>query len=433
MGPNHRFDAPRIAYFSMEIGLQSSIPTYSGGLGVLAGDTIKAAADIGVPMIGVTLLQRKGYLRQRLDESGWQIEEVPVWRVEDYMHELPERVTVQLEGRTVAVRAWRRDVHGATGHSVPVLYLDTDLEGNDHPDRALTGQLYGGDNRYRLKQETVLGPGGFRMLRALGLGTIEVYHLNEGHAALLAGELLRQVLMSTGKTHVDAEAVELVRRRCVFTTHTPVPAGHDRFPLAVAREVLGHHPALEASGLFDRDGDLHMTIAALNLSRFVNGVSRKHGEVSRAMFPGRDIRSITNGVHHNTWVAPEMAALFDRHFEHWRAHPSEMRGMLRVPEIEVWDAHHAAKVRLLDAAQRLGAPPMDPGAFTIGFARRATAYKRADMLLSDPHRLRAIAQKHGPIQLLFAGKAHPRDQHGKEIIQNSPRAAGTRRRMPCCE
>lgn len=413
-----RGDRPRVAYFSMEIAIEAAIPTYSGGLGVLAGDTLKAAADLGVPMIGVTLLHRQGYFKQRIDEHGRQHEEAVHWNPAEHLREVQERVSVLIDGRMVRIRAWRLDLHGATGAIVPVLFLDADLPENEPADRELTGTLYGGDHRYRLRQELVLGVGGVRCLRALGLAaSVEIYHMNEGHAALLAGELLRHELEVEGKTSVDTRAVDEVRRRCVFTTHTPVAAGHDRFPLSMAREVIGHQPALERSGLFDRDGDLHMTYAALNLSKFTNAVSRRHAEVSREMFPGREIAAITNGVHPGTWVSRPMAELYDRRLPGWREESTVFRGAMTLPEDELVAAHSAAKRDLIANVKRLTGVELRTEALTLVFARRATGYKRADLVLTDPARLERIAREKGPVQIVFGGKAHPRDGIGKSTIE----------------
>ena len=307
-----------IAYFSMEIGLQEEIPTYSGGLGMLAGDTIRSAADLRVPMVAVTLLHRQGYFFQRIDPQGRQVEEPVAWPIDDYLKERPERALLRVEGREVRLRAWEYEVKGVQGHGVPVFLLDTDLPENDPYDRALTQHLYGGDSRYRLAQETVLGIGGARMLQALGFDRLQRFHMNEGHAALLTLELLDQARAAGGREKIGPEDVAEVRRLCVFPTHTPVPAGHDRFPLELARRVLGH-PALEATpGELCCAGELNMTYLALNLSHYVNGVARKHGEVSRHMFADYVIDSITNGVHAATWVAEPFQMLFDRHIPGWR-------------------------------------------------------------------------------------------------------------------
>src|SRR5512135_957714 len=264
-----------IAYFSMEIGLVTDIPTYSGGLGVLAGDMIRAAADLRVPVVALTLLHRKGYFYQRLDSAGQQIEEPVDWAVDDFLTELPERVSVTIEGRAVALRAWKYEVAGPGDFSVPVFFLDTDLAENSEWDRTLTHYLYGGDQHYRLCQEVVLGIGGVRMLRALGYRAISRYHMNEGHSSLLALELLDEEAARAGRPSATREDIQTVRTKCVFTTHTPVVAGHDQFPMALVNQVLGRQEVVEMKDVFCCGEVLNMTFLALNLSRYVNGVAKK--------------------------------------------------------------------------------------------------------------------------------------------------------------
>jgi len=429
-----------VAYFSMEIALENQIPTYSGGLGVLAGDTIRAAADIRLPMVAVSLLYRKGYFRQRLSEEGAQTEEEVEWDVAKYLKEEEPRVSVTLENRKVQLRAWRYTVKGVRGYEVPVYFLDADLPSNEERDRALTGQLYGGDPFYRLSQEVLLGVGGVRMLRALSHTELMRYHMNEGHAALLTLELLEEEASRAGRTSVKGEDIEKVRSKCVFTTHTPVPAGHDKFPVEymtrlfpdqarffdvkdatsadLVRSVLQveqHYPDLTEAA--KRGASVNMTYLALSLSNFVNGVAKLHGEVSRKMFPNVPIEAITNGVHAATWTCPSFRELFDRMIPSWREDNYSLRGALGLPPEEVWAAHLLAKHDLLETVRKKTGLKLDPEAFTIGFARRATGYKRADLILSDLDRLRQIAKSAGPFQIVYAGKAHPRDGGGKEIIK----------------
>jgi glycogen phosphorylase len=429
-----------VAYFSMEIALENQIPTYSGGLGVLAGDTIRAAADIRLPMVAVSLLYRKGYFRQRLSEEGAQTEEAVEWAVEKHLEEEEPRVSVTLEGRKVELRSWRYTVKGVRGYEVPVYFLDADLPSNDQRDRELTGQLYGGDPYYRLSQEVLLGIGGVRMLRALGHNELMRYHMNEGHAALLTLELLGEEAGRAGRTSVKGEDIEKVRGKCVFTTHTPVPAGHDKFPVEymnrlfpdqnrffdvkdassadLVRSVLQveqNYPDLTEAA--KRGASVNMTYLALSLSNYVNGVAKLHGEVSRKMFPNIPIEAITNGVHAATWTCPSFRDLFDRMIPSWREDNYSLRGALGLPPEEVWAAHLLAKHDLLETVRRKTGLKLDPDAFTIGFARRATGYKRADLILSDFDRLRQIAKNAGPFQIVYAGKAHPRDGGGKEIIK----------------
>jgi glycogen phosphorylase len=425
----------------MEIALENAMPTYSGGLGVLAGDTIRAAADIRLPMVAVSLLYRKGYFYQRLSEDGTQTEEPVSWRVEDFLTEEAARVSVPLENRRVELRAWRYDVKGVRGFEVPVLFLDADLPSNQDSDRELTGRLYGGDAYYRLCQEVLLGVGGVRMLRALGHVELTRYHMNEGHAALLALELLGEEAEKAGRTSIRGEDIEKVRAKCVFTTHTPVPAGHDRFPMEYLTRVFP-----DQNGFFDlkdsssvdlvkrvlqaeRDfpdmqeaaragASLNMTYLALSLSTYVNGVAKLHGETSRRMFPQVPIEAITNGVHAVTWTSPAFKELFDRLIPSWREDNYSLRSALGLPPEEVWSSHLLAKHELLEAARMKTGLSLDPDVFTIGFARRATGYKRADLILSDLDRLRQIAKTVGKFQIVYAGKAHPQDSGGKDIIRH---------------
>ncbi|HEX9661117.1 MAG TPA: alpha-glucan family phosphorylase [Candidatus Binatia bacterium] len=411
-----------IAYFSMEIGLVSEMPTYAGGLGVLAGDTIRAAADLKVPMVAVTLLHRKGYFFQRFDSGGRQIEEPVDWAVDDFLTELPQRTSVTIEGRSVSLRAWKYEVAGPGDTSVPVYFLDTDIPENSAWDRTLTHYLYGGDQHYRLAQEVVLGIGGVRMLRALGHQEIERYHMNEGHSSLLALELLDEQAQRAGRASPNRDDVEAVREKCVFTTHTPVVAGHDQFPMRLVHQILGRREVEEMKDVFCCGELLNMTFLALNLSHYVNGVAKKHGEISRLMFASYNIDAITNGVHASTWAVDPLADLYDRYIPGWRQDNFSLRYALSIPKRDVWQAHADAKKSLIHYVNSETNAGMDVDPFTVGFARRAAAYKRADLLFSDIERLEAIAGSRGGLQIIYAGKAHPQDQAGKEQIQRVFRA-----------
>ena len=406
-----------VAYFSMEIALDTAIPTYSGGLGVLAGDTLRSAADLALPLVGISLLHRKGYFEQHLDAAGNQSESAVQWNPEQVLEPVDATASVQIEGRTVRLRAWKYAVRGVTGHEIPVYLLDTQLPENDERDRRLTDSLYGGDSRYRLCQEIVLGMGGAALLRALDVHE-GLYHLNEGHSALLTLCLLEWQLDGREPFELDESDIEEVRRRTVFTTHTPVPAGHDRFPLELVREVLGepHVALLEAAHCVDA-GELNMTHVALRLARFVNGVAMKHREVSQGMFPNFPVDAITNGVHAMTWTSPAFQRLFDRRIPEWRTDNLYLRYAVGIPLGEIRAAHaEAKKVMIATIAERTGTV-LDPKAFTIGFARRATPYKRADLMFADSTRLAEIASSVGPIQIVFGGKAHPNDAGGKDLIR----------------
>ncbi len=399
-----------IGYFSMEIGLDNRIPTYSGGLGILAGDTIKSAADLNVPMVAVTLLYEKGYFYQKLSEDGQQSEEPVEWTKENFLSRVPEQVTVTIEGRTVRIGAWEMMVEGVKGFEIPVLFLDTDIDGNSDYDRTLTAQLYGGDTYYRFCQEMVLGIGGLRMLETLGYTGIRKYHMNEGHASFLAVELF-------GQLEHEKDVLAEVRRRCVFTTHTPVPAGHDKFPAEMVKRAFPDFPFGEPN-LLDAEGKVNMTLLALHFSEYVNGVAKKHGEVSREMFPGYPIHSITNGIHSATWVSPAMEKLFDKHIPGWTHDSYSLRYALGIPGEEIWKAHQTAKQQLIDRVNEETNEGMSYDVFTIGFARRATSYKRADLLFHDIDWLKAISTRAGKIQIIYAGKAHAKDGGGKDLIRH---------------
>jgi starch phosphorylase len=391
-------------------------------------------------MVAVSLLYRRGFFSQHLSEDGTQTEEPVVWKVEDFLKEESARVTVPLENRRVELRSWRYDVKGVRGFVVPVYFLDADLPSNAEWDRNLTGGLYGGDSYYRLCQEVLLGVGGVRMLRALGYEDLTRYHMNEGHAALLSLELLGEEAVKAGRTAINGEDIEKVRAKCMFTTHTPVPAGHDRFPIeyltrvfpqqskffdlkdaAVAELVRRslqteqNYPDLQEAAA--RGAHLNMTYLALSLSTYVNGVAKQHGVTSRQMFPEVPIEAITNGVHAGTWTSPPFQQLFDRQIAQWREDNYSLRSALGLPPEEVWSAHLIAKHELLEAVREKTGLSLDEEVFTIGFARRATGYKRADLILSDLDRLRQIAKNAGHFQIIYAGKAHPNDGGGKDIIR----------------
>lgn len=424
---------PRVAYFTMEIALRSEIPTYSGGLGVLAGDTVRSAADLAVPLVAVSLVSRAGYFKQAFDAQGRQLEQPCGWDPARCAHALDARVAVPIEERTVWIGAWLYVLEGYLGRRQPVLLLDTDLGDNAPRDRDITHYLYGGDDAYRLKQEIVLGIGGMRMLQALGF-RIRLYHMNEGHSALLGLELLRLFGHAPEHLRSDEPVYDLprVREHCCFTTHTPVEAGHDRFPYDLARRVLGKsidfgggsRPAAEGS-LVDvatlkklaGDAHLNMTRLALNLSEYVNGVAKRHAEVSERMFPGYHVHTITNGVHPVTWTSESFRKLYDRYLPGWSHEPELLvRADCCVPDAEVAEAHAQSKQKLIELARGLAGVTLRAELPILGFARRMTAYKRPDLLFADLERLKAIARRH-PFQVVLAGKAHPRDEPGKRLIE----------------
>jgi starch phosphorylase len=407
---------PKIAYFSMEIGIRNDIPTYSGGLGVLAGDTIRTGADLKLPMVAVTILTKKGYFIQELDEHGKQTEYPVSWDPSRSMTLLPARITLQIEGRDVLVQAWEYNVESLTGGCIPIFFLDTDIEGNAPQDREITHYLYGGDLAYRLKQEIVLGIGGVRMLHEIGF-EIKKYHMNEGHSSLLTLELLNRFKRPIEDVWDEKLVwdVEKVKALCVFTTHTPIDAGHDRFPYDLVIKIMGEQIPLNVLKELGGKEDLNMTRLGLNLSEFINGVAKKHGEVSRSMFPGYEINAITNGVHTFTWTCDSFKTLFDKHLPGWANEPELFVRVGRIPDYEIWNAHMEAKKVLFDYVKKTTQIDMNPDILTIGFARRATAYKRADLIFSDIERLERISE--GKLQIIYAGKAHPKDDLGKKLIE----------------
>ena len=399
-------EGAKIAYFSMEIGINTDVPTYSGGLGVLAGDVIRSSADLRIPLVAVTLISKKGYLKQKITPDGWQIEYPEEWDPSKFMKLLPETATIKIAGRDVRIGVWVYEQESLTGGTIPVLFLTTDVEGNTQEDREITDFLYGGDEKYRLKQEIVLGIGGLRILEALKIN-VKKYHMNEGHSSLLTLELLKNNNLNADK----------VKNLCVFTTHTPVAAALDKFSYDMLSEVLETEVPQEILKEYGGSDRLNMTLLALNLSKYTNGVTEAHMEYSRKLFPGYHIQEITNGVHSYTWTCPCFRALFDKYIPRWANEPELLVRVDTIPDEELWEAHMKAKQTLLDFVYEKTATQMDINTLTIVFARRATEYKRAAMIFSDLDKLREI-QKQERIQLIFAGKAHPRDEMGKRLIKD---------------
>lgn len=435
---------PRVAYFSMEIALRNEIPTYAGGLGVLAGDTVRSTADLVLPLVAVSLVSRAGYFLQEIDVQGRQVERPAVWEPRDWALPLDAKIAVPIEGRAVWIGAWLYVLEGHMGGSQPVLLLDTDLEENRREDREITHYLYGGDETYRFKQEIVLGIGGVRLLQALGF-TIRYYHMNEGHSALLGLELLRRYLYPPEDLRPGEPPYDLprVRELCSFTTHTPVEAGHDRFAYELVQRVLGNVIDVEIAKRLENVADaqrsrltinegfvdlatlkhlagedsLNMTRLALNLSEYVNGVAKRHAEVSKNMFPGYQVHAITNGVHPFTWTAESFRKLYDRYIPSWCHEPELLtRADCCIPDAAVWEAHVQAKQVLIEKVRTRTGVHLHPKIPILGFARRMTAYKRPDLLFSDLERLKAIARNRS-FQVVLAGKAHPHDEGGKRLIE----------------
>jgi starch phosphorylase len=437
-------NVPRVAYFSMEIAVCNGIPTYAGGLGVLAGDTLRSAADLRLPLVGVTLVSRAGYFRQEIDPEGRQVERPATWDPSRWTRPLDAKVAVRVEDRPVWVGAWLYVIESNLGGRVPVLLLDTDLPENRPDDREITHYLYGGDETYRLKQEMVLGLGGVRILRALDFD-ISAYHMNEGHSALLGVELLRRYAYAADDLRPGEAPYDLprVRDMCRFTTHTPVEAGHDRFSYDLvkrlfASSVYGYdngeppkagqpgaeHGPIDFTTLTALAGkqDLNMTNLALNVSDFVNGVAKSHAEVSSRMYPGYQVRAITNGVHPYTWSAASFRALYDRYVPGWCHEPELLLRAYGIPDAAIVDAHAKAKQALIEKVRALTGVTLHAKTATLGFARRMTAYKRPELLFTDIGRLKAIAHERS-LQIVLAGKAHPRDEEGKRLIASLHRHA----------
>ncbi|MFW6122078.1 MAG: alpha-glucan family phosphorylase [Petrotogales bacterium] len=398
-------DNKMVAYFSMEIALNDDIHTYSGGLGVLAGDTLKTSADLRLPLIGITLASKKGYFRQELTPNGEQIEHTQEWNPSEFMQLLPQTTDVRIENRKVQIKAWLYTITSPTGGETPIIFLDTDIDGNKDEDKRITDFLYGGDPNYRFKQEIVLGIGGVRMLDALGF-TVRKYHMNEGHSSLLGLELLRKTDMNVDK----------VKKMCIFTTHTPVEAGHDKFSYDLVTQIMNLDISLDAIKELGGKSQLNLTRLALNLSNYVNGVAKEHKETSQKMFPGYKIHAITNGIHSHTWTCENFKKIYDEHLPGWGIEPNRLAQVEVIPDEKIWQAHLQAKKNLIDYVDENTNVHMDPEILTIGFARRSTAYKRAGLIFSDLDKLRKI-NRSGQIQLIFGGKAHPKDYSGKQIIK----------------
>jgi glycogen phosphorylase len=418
----------RIAYFSMEIAVDPAMPTYAGGLGVLAGDLLRSAADLELPMIGVTLLPRQGYFHQSLNAQGQQTEQPESWSIETFLEPLDLKVPLALDAHRIFIRPWLYWVKGVTGHRVPVCFLDTNLPENPEWERSLSNSLYGGDDRYRFCQEAVLGIGGVRALRAMGHRGIIRFHMNEGHSALLALALLEERLGRQNLSVATEKDVEAIRQECVFTTHTPVPAALDQFSLDLAKDILGQDRVTllqNANAL--HDGALNMTYLGLRFSRYVNGVAMHHADVSRTMFPSYPIHAITNGVHAASWTSPAFQELFDKHIPEWRHDNLYLRYAIGIDAQEIRAAHLKAKAEMVRQVSERTGVKLNENAAILGFARRAAQYKRADLIFANLDRLRAIRQKVGPFQVVFGGKAHPQDSEGKAIIRKVFEAAAALR------
>ncbi len=390
-----------VAYFSMEVGLKREIPTYSGGLGILAGDSLKAAADLGIPMVGITLMYHKGNYKQKLESDGWQHETDVEWNPQHYMKRGDKGIEIQIYNQPVKLNVWQYDVKGVNG-TVPVYFLDSNNNSNPEHIKAATNHVYGGDVSNRIYQEAILGIGGVRLLDKLGV-SVSKYHMNEGHSAFLTFELMKK-----------GNSLEEIIEKCVFTTHTPVQAGIERFDYSLVEGILQNFLPQNARELAGYD-NLNMTMLALNCSNYTNAVSKKHGETASRMF-NRKIDYITNGVHSATWAGKYFQELFDDYCKGWRENAELLKKAKNIPLEEIADAHMVEKRRLIDFVNLSTGMDMNPELLTIGFARRVAKYKRTDLIFHDINQLLRIGN--GRLQLIFAGKTHPRDEPAKYLLKD---------------
>lgn len=394
-----------VAYISMEIGIDSSIPTYSGGLGVLSGDTVRSAADLEIPMVAVCLCYSSGYFYQLFNEKGEQKEKEIEWNFFYEFEKIAKPITIKIEDKEVLVTAWLYRVIGQSGHIIPVYLLTTDVDGNEEWMKQMTGSLYDSTSRWnRIVQEQILGMGAVKLLESQGYKNLEVYHLNEGHGSFSIVELYKNL-----------GDLEKVKDRVVFTTHTPVPAGHDKFDQKLVDKVFQNRFPSELRNLADDHGSLNMTFLGMNGSRYQNAVARKHGEISRKMFPNNNIDYITNGIHLPFWVSKPIRKLFDRKWPNWKSNPHLLQNAIELDDLELFDAHIENKFNLINYQKGHSWNLLDEELITIGFARRFATYKRATLVFQDIDRLGKICQ--GKVQFIFAGKAHPKDTMGKEYIK----------------
>ena len=394
-----------VAYISMEIAIDSNIPTYSGGLGVLSGDTVRSAADLEIPMVGICLCYSSGYFYQFYNEFGEQKEKEIAWNFYYEFEKVEKPITMKIEDKDVLVSAWLYRVIGQSGHILPIYLLTTDIKGNEEWMKKMTGSLYDSTSRWnRIVQEMILGIGGVKLLKSLGYDNIKTYHLNEGHGSFSTLELYNQL-----------GSVDKVKEKVVFTTHTPVSAGHDRFKQDLVDKVFENSMPPEIRKLADDKGEFNMTYLGMALSRYRNAVAKKHGDISRKMFPQYEIDYITNGIHHPYWISKPFRKLFSRKWPDWRTNPRTLENAIELDDLDVFDAHIENKFNLINYQKGHSWNLLDEELITIGFARRFATYKRAILIFHDIDRLGKICKNH--IQFIFAGKAHPKDTQGKEYIK----------------
>ena len=399
-------NSTQVAYISMEIAVDSNIPTYSGGLGVLSGDTVRAAADLELPMVGLCLCYSSGYFYQFFNEYGDQKEREISWNFFYEFEKIDKPIKLKIEDKEVLVSAWLYRVIGQSGHILPIYLLTTDVEGNEDWMKKMTGSLYDSTSRWnRIVQEMILGIGGVKLLNSLGFNNIKTYHLNEGHGSFSIVELYNML-----KGDLDK-----VREKVVFTTHTPVPAGHDRFDQKLVNKVFEDRMPSQIRKIADDKGQFNMTFLGMELSRYRNGVAKKHGQISQKMFPQYEVDSITNGIHLPFWVSQPFRRIFDKKWPNWKAKPSILQNAIELDDLDIFDAHIENKFNLISYQKGHSWNLLDEELITIGFARRFATYKRATLIFQDIERLGKICQD--KIQFIFAGKAHPKDTMGKDYIK----------------
>ncbi|MCF7820304.1 MAG: alpha-glucan family phosphorylase [Candidatus Pacebacteria bacterium] len=404
-----------VAYFSMEVALESAMNTYSGGLGVLAGDTLKTLADFNSSAVGITLLNEQGYVNQEIDPTGKQVSEIEKWNKEDFLTKTSIVINVPFKDRQIKCAVWQYNICGQFGKKVPVYFLDSNLAQNNKYDRSLTSFLYGGDNYYRLGQEQILGLGGLMLLAKLGfsLEKVKTYHLNEGHASFAGLSLFKQ---AKEEFKNNKKAKDYVASKLVFTTHTPVAAGHDRFSLSDVKKNL-------STDLFNLipqeslvENNLCMTSLSLYFSGVVTGVAMTHEKVTEAMFPKHDVINVTNGAYHLQWTHPQFKKVYDKYIPEWRQDPAFFRKAKGIPDEVIWSAHMEAKKELIKYVNKIAVNKFSEDVLTLGYARRFTSYKRPTMILSDLDKLEKSISKVGKLQIIFAGEAHPLDREGSKLI-----------------
>ncbi|MHA1507858.1 MAG: alpha-glucan family phosphorylase [Promethearchaeota archaeon] len=399
-------NSTQVAYISMEIAVDSNIPTYSGGLGVLSGDTVRSAADLELPMVGICLCYSSGYFYQFFNEHGEQKEKEIEWNFFYEFEKIAEPIKIKIEDKEVLVSAWLYRVIGQSGHILPIYLLTTDVEGNEDWMKKMTGSLYDSTTRWnRIVQEMILGIGGVKLLKSQGYNNIETYHLNEGHGSFSIVELYDMLNGDLDK----------VRDKVVFTTHTPVPAGHDRFDQELVDKVFKNRMPSEIKKIASDNGRFNMTYLGMGLSRYRNGVAKKHGDISRKMFPQYEVDSITNGIHLGYWVSRPFRQIFDKKWPNWKANPSILQNAIELDDLDLFDAHIENKFNLISYQKGHSWNLLDEERITIGFARRFATYKRATLIFKDIDRLGSICRD--KIQFIFAGKAHPKDTKGKDYIK----------------